>query len=171
MPGNFDEAWYLLAYPDVEDAINAGSLASGSSHYVAFGFSEGRLAFDDPDLAGSRTRIDGNVLNGGSGDDSFIIVGQPGVSYQTYGETGNDTLQAFGVADNLNGGSGDDTYNVSSSNTTVVEGINGGTNDTVNYSGFLPTSLPANVEVINLSVTLSNGAVTSSPDNSPRVTI
>src|SRR6476620_649843 len=39
---NFDERAYLLANPDVADAVAKGFLESGRSHCVAFGRNEGR---------------------------------------------------------------------------------------------------------------------------------
>jgi SAM-dependent methyltransferase len=39
---NFDEAAYLLANPDVADAVRKGHMASGRSHFEAFGRQEGR---------------------------------------------------------------------------------------------------------------------------------
>ncbi len=38
----FDEAAYLLAHPDVRDAVAAGGFESGAAHYQAFGRQEGR---------------------------------------------------------------------------------------------------------------------------------
>lgn len=162
-PANFDESWYLLAYPDIEDAIVAGTIASASAHYLAFGRSEGRLAFDDPDLFSFNTRSNGTVLNGGRGDDNLNSGSQRNVSYQIFGETGNDTLRSAGPADNLNGGSGDDTYHVSGPDVVVVEGLNGGTDDTVFYYGFLPSELPANVEHFNVFLRLEGGESLSTP--------
>jgi hypothetical protein len=39
----FDEAWYLASYPDVQDAIARGDLASGRAHYLGSSRREGRL--------------------------------------------------------------------------------------------------------------------------------
>lgn len=39
---DFDEAYYLKAYPDVADAVKAGYFTSGYDHYVKHGKSEGR---------------------------------------------------------------------------------------------------------------------------------
>lgn len=39
---NFDEAAYLLANPDVADAVNAGRIDSGYSHYILYGELERR---------------------------------------------------------------------------------------------------------------------------------
>jgi len=41
-PAEFDEAWYLLTYPDVARAVEIGEVASGLAHYVAHGRQEGR---------------------------------------------------------------------------------------------------------------------------------
>lgn len=41
-PDQFDEAWYLAAYPDVAEAIRQGNRASGWDHYVLHGKAEGR---------------------------------------------------------------------------------------------------------------------------------
>lgn len=39
----FDADWYLATYPDLQDAIAAGSVASAHHHYVRFGYYEHRL--------------------------------------------------------------------------------------------------------------------------------
>ncbi len=39
---NFDEEGYLLANPDVAEAVGKGQMASGRAHFEAFGRSEGR---------------------------------------------------------------------------------------------------------------------------------
>lgn len=42
----FNEQAYLLAYPDVEAAVNAGSFSSGLQHYEQFGqFQKNRIGF------------------------------------------------------------------------------------------------------------------------------
>lgn len=38
----FDENGYLAAYPDVQAAVQAGTIASGLDHYLQYGLSEGR---------------------------------------------------------------------------------------------------------------------------------
>jgi hypothetical protein len=40
--GFFDERWYLETYPDVEAAINRGSVSNALEHYVNAGYYEGR---------------------------------------------------------------------------------------------------------------------------------
>lgn len=40
--GFFDERWYLETYPDVEAAINRGSVSSAFEHYLNAGYYEGR---------------------------------------------------------------------------------------------------------------------------------
>jgi hypothetical protein len=40
----FDEAWYLKAYPDIAKAVQEGTLPSGLTHYIRCGRDEGRLA-------------------------------------------------------------------------------------------------------------------------------
>ncbi len=40
-----DEAWYLKQYPDVEDAIRKGAVASAKDHFLNNGYFEGRLPF------------------------------------------------------------------------------------------------------------------------------
>ncbi len=57
----YDEAWYLARYPDVADAVTAGTYASGRDHWLSHGEAEGRspsLLFDstwylarNPDVA------------------------------------------------------------------------------------------------------------------------
>lgn len=39
---DFDEEWYLATYPDVQDAVNRGDIASGWAHFRAVGYLEGR---------------------------------------------------------------------------------------------------------------------------------
>jgi hypothetical protein len=39
----FDEKWYLSAYPDIQKAIAKGEYQSGLDHYQQVGFYEGRL--------------------------------------------------------------------------------------------------------------------------------
>ena len=39
---DFDEAWYLGAYPDIAAAVRDGCVASGYEHYIRQGFLEGR---------------------------------------------------------------------------------------------------------------------------------
>jgi Ca2+-binding RTX toxin-like protein len=175
--GNFDEAWYLRAYPDVRDAVNAGWMTA-RTHYDAFGRREGRMPNDMAALAGNDHWIafDGapghvRILNGGSGDD--ILDGIDGYStssstmvgayngYSDYsdvlfGETGNDTL--YGAQnDTLNGGSGNDTYYVHSSGVLVTEGADAGIDDVVliedSISGYFNYSMPANVERMRVIIT------------------
>lgn len=43
--GEFDEDWYLNAYPDVAAAVRNGGFASGWQHYEQHGRSEGRQAY------------------------------------------------------------------------------------------------------------------------------
>jgi len=38
----FDEAWYLARFADVASAVDAGLYASGLSHYMQYGWAEGR---------------------------------------------------------------------------------------------------------------------------------
>ena len=38
-----DEAWYLMAYPDIGAAIASGAITSVQQHYVNFGYFEHRL--------------------------------------------------------------------------------------------------------------------------------
>ena len=39
----FDEAWYLDAYPDIADAVRRGVLRSGLAHWIESGKAEGRI--------------------------------------------------------------------------------------------------------------------------------
>jgi Glycosyltransferase 61 len=41
---DFDEEAYLLRYPDVKNAVEAGEISSGYAHYLVFGKAEGRDA-------------------------------------------------------------------------------------------------------------------------------
>ena len=38
----FDEAWYCATYPDVADAIRAGTYRNGRQHFIENGYFEGR---------------------------------------------------------------------------------------------------------------------------------
>ena len=40
-----DEAWYLAAYPDVGEAIAAGTVPDGRTHFVMFGYYEHRMPY------------------------------------------------------------------------------------------------------------------------------
>ena len=40
--GSFDEAWYLLAFPDVAKAVAEGGIASAYDHWLDMGHAEGR---------------------------------------------------------------------------------------------------------------------------------
>ncbi len=171
--GNFDEAWYLQAYPDVRDAVNAGWM-SARTHYDAFGRREGRMPNDMPALAGNDRWVafdsaPGHVriLNGGSGNDILdgtdsygtvagtMIGGYSDYDDVLFGETGNDTL--YGAQnDTLNGGSGDDTYYVHSSGVLVTEGADAGIDEVVlmqdSISGYFNYTMPANVERLRVVV-------------------
>lgn len=39
----FDPPWYLLAYPDVAEAITNGQVADAQTHFVMFGYYEHRM--------------------------------------------------------------------------------------------------------------------------------
>jgi hypothetical protein len=39
---DFDEAWYLDRYPDINEAVKRGAIPSGYRHFVEFGQQEGR---------------------------------------------------------------------------------------------------------------------------------
>lgn len=155
--GALDEAWYLAAYPDVRDAVNAG-LTTASAHYAAFGQREGRLPNSPDALAGDNSVVSGysapnygDTVNGGAGND--ILQGGDG-SDVIFGETGNDYLYGL-QSDTLNGGSGDDTYYANSAGVVITEGLDAG-NDTV-YIGFSGTfNLPANVENVRLTYGFSS---------------
>jgi hypothetical protein len=41
-----DEAWYRTTYPDVAEAVDAGTYKSCKQHFVANGYLEGRRPFD-----------------------------------------------------------------------------------------------------------------------------
>lgn len=41
----FDEKWYLATYADVATEVEAGRVKSGRTHYIRYGFREGRLPF------------------------------------------------------------------------------------------------------------------------------
>jgi len=42
---DIDEAWYLRRYPDVADAVRAGTFRSAKEHFVNNGYFEGRMPF------------------------------------------------------------------------------------------------------------------------------
>jgi len=47
-----NEDWYLRRYPDIGEAIAAGTFASGRQHFISHGYFEGRVPFPiqvDPD--------------------------------------------------------------------------------------------------------------------------
>ncbi|WP_431857453.1 hypothetical protein [Azospirillum sp.] len=178
--GSLDEDWYLRAYPDVREAVNAGTITV-RTHYDVFGRQEGRLPNDMAALAGNDSFIAFDsapgfvrVLNGGSGDDSLDGIDDHGVVGGTmmgglsdaddrlFGESGDDTL--YGAQnDTLDGGSGNDVYYIHSGGARVTEGRDGGT-DTLtvredSVSGAFNYTIPNNVEVMRLSVSgLANGA-------------
>lgn len=171
--GDFDEAWYLQAYPDVRDAVNAGWMTA-RTHYDVFGKREGRMPNDMAALAGDDHWIAFDsapgyvrILNGGSGNDNLDGIDEYGTvggtmigGYSDYndvlfGETGNDTL--YGAQnDTLNGGSGDDWYYVHSSGVLVTEGADAGTDQVVlmqdSISGYFNYALPANVERMSVVI-------------------
>ncbi|MBA3012347.1 MAG: trypsin-like peptidase domain-containing protein [Proteobacteria bacterium] len=41
-PPAFNESWYLFKYPDIANAVNAGVIESGQTHFSNFGWREGR---------------------------------------------------------------------------------------------------------------------------------
>lgn len=167
--GAFDAAWYLSAYGDVRDAVNAGAMTA-LEHYRTYGRAEGRLPAAPPELAGDDTRNGvssapgfGDTVNGGAGND--VMEGGEGDDF-LFGETGNDVLSGA-QADDLNGGDGDDDYFVTAPSVRVVEGAGGGTDTVwVSTTGY---AIPANVEYLRLNplnswvtpdtrVTLTGGA-------------
>lgn len=40
-----DEAWYLQRYPDIAEAVQAGTITSAKGHFLHNGYFEGRLPF------------------------------------------------------------------------------------------------------------------------------
>lgn len=42
---DIDEAWYLRRYPDVAEAVRAGTFKSAKEHFVNNGYFEGRMPF------------------------------------------------------------------------------------------------------------------------------
>jgi hypothetical protein len=42
---DFDEGWYLARYPDIADAVKAGTFKSGKEHFLSNGYFEGRQPF------------------------------------------------------------------------------------------------------------------------------
>ncbi len=68
----FNEEAYLLVYPDVKNAVEAGSISSGLEHYKQYGLEENRVGF----FLGSN----GNDEITGFGEGTKIITG---VSFDT----------------------------------------------------------------------------------------
>ncbi|MGJ8560380.1 MAG: hypothetical protein ACSHX3_09110 [Litorimonas sp.] len=40
---DFDSSWYLKQYPDIAKSIASGAIESAKSHYIKYGYVEGRL--------------------------------------------------------------------------------------------------------------------------------
>lgn len=40
---DFDSSWYLKQYPDIAKSVMAGNIASAKTHYIQYGYVEGRL--------------------------------------------------------------------------------------------------------------------------------
>ena len=55
---DFDEAWYLAAYPDIAAAVAAGQLSSGRFHFEHFGRAEGRRGNAAASNDGARMLMD-----------------------------------------------------------------------------------------------------------------
>lgn len=171
--GALDEDWYLRAYPDVRDAVIAGTITA-RTHYEAFGRNEGRLPNDLAALAGndSFTAYDSapgfvRVLNGGAGNDVLDGLDDHGVQGGTptggwsdaddrlFGETGDDSLMGA-QNDSLDGGSGNDSYTIHSGGVHIMEGLDSGADTLLvredRVSGAYDYVLPANVELMRLAV-------------------
>jgi len=54
---DIDEGWYLRRYPDVAEAVRAGTFKSAKDHFVNNGFFEGRMPFDSARQRIARDRI------------------------------------------------------------------------------------------------------------------
>ncbi|MBN4005700.1 hypothetical protein [Nostoc sp. LPT] len=94
----FDEQAYLLAYPDVAAAVNAGSFTSGLQHYEQFGqFEENRFGF----FLGSN----GNDTITGFGEGNKLIAGL-GFDVLSNGAT----VAGVGQIDTLIGTQGTDVF-------------------------------------------------------------
>jgi hypothetical protein len=65
---DFDEAWYLTKYPDVAQAVAAGTLKSGRHHFIDTGYFEGRrprdFQVDDQWYLGAYPDVAASVKNG-----------------------------------------------------------------------------------------------------------
>lgn len=166
--GALDESWYLSAYPDVRDAVRAGTI-SAAAHYATFGAAEGRLPNAPASLAGnddvtsaySAPRY-GDTLHGGAGNDTL----RGGEGDDTlFGETGDDVLYGY-PSENLNGGDGNDTYYVYSSTVTISEGVDAGDDYERIFIAEGSVRIPANVEHVRFW-----GGTTYPPANSRLVIV
>jgi len=72
---NFDEAWYLATYPDIERAIKAGGLRSGLDHYIEIGFYEGRLGSPAQSLDGAA------AIDQFGSSEMIVYDAEPGVDW------------------------------------------------------------------------------------------
>lgn len=94
----FNEQAYLLAYPDVAAAVNAGFFSSGLQHYTLYGqFEENRVGF----FFGT----DGNDSVTGFGNGTKLIAG---VSFDTLLD--NSAAAGVGEVDVLTGTQGNDIF-------------------------------------------------------------
>jgi Ca2+-binding RTX toxin-like protein len=102
------------------------------------------------------------VYTGTSGDDVLTSRYTTAVNETFYGYDGNDFIDGGLGADRMVGGAGHDTYLVDNTGDTVVENANEGF-DTVRVS--FSYTIPANVEVLELTGTSPINATGSSADD------
>ena len=111
-PG-FNERYYLNENSSAEDAVTAGTYASGLKHYLAVGKDEGLKTF------AINTKV-----HGYSGNDNIVLREGNEIAY---GYAGKDTIEGSAGNDAIDGGTGLDTaiYKDSSSAYTLTANDDG----------------------------------------------
>ena len=94
LPMEFDEAWYLRAYPDVARAVAAGVYASAHAHYLHRGVEEGRST------GAQRSRIAPGRRNCGAEEEAFRgrVLGAARSRHQSGESPTNDRLRTMPIA-------------------------------------------------------------------------
>jgi len=120
---DFNAAKYVADYPDVGNAIAAGTLKSAYQHFVVFGQFEGRTA-----TLTNGTTVTGPITNSGVAPGTgATTVFTSGIDVLN-GTNGNDTFlgdsTTVSAADRVNGGAGIDTLSlVDTSTLPTLSGI------------------------------------------------
>jgi SAM-dependent methyltransferase len=78
----FDEAWYVLSYPDVAEAVARGEFASGRAHYLGYSRREGRLPAGAaaPGGAGAEDAPGAEGATAAGFDEAWYLVRYPDVA-------------------------------------------------------------------------------------------